>query len=98
MGVDYYACKSCEDTFPDCGYHVSCECGHHWCSDDCAEGDGYEHIVDEERNHETISCNFCRGEDVDDSDLLAAFLHMTKMTRTQAVEWYNKVQVNKENK
>lgn len=41
MGVDWYACKNCENTFPDCGDYVYCECGEHWCSDECASADGY---------------------------------------------------------
>ncbi|AKA61499.1 hypothetical protein CPT_Stahl71 [Bacillus phage Stahl] len=101
MGVDYLTCANCEDNFPDCGPHVSCDCGNRWCDDSCAEGDGFR----EEPNgftpkngtyEQETSCNYCRGEDVDDADLLAAFLHMTKMTREQAVEWYNKVQAKKE--
>lgn len=42
MGVDFYSCKSCGDTFPDCGDYVYCECGEHWCSENCAEADGYQ--------------------------------------------------------
>jgi hypothetical protein len=42
MGVDFYACDYCGDTFPDCGEYVSCECGEHWCSDECAEADGFK--------------------------------------------------------
>ena len=42
MSVDYYTCNYCEETFPDCGSYVSCEtCGTHWCSDECAEEEGY---------------------------------------------------------
>ena len=42
MSIDYLVCSGCGDTFPDCGYHVSCEqCGTKWCSDECAELDGY---------------------------------------------------------
>lgn len=42
MSVDYLTCNCCEENFPDCGYYVSCEsCGTHWCSDECAEEDGY---------------------------------------------------------
>lgn len=42
MGVDFYTCHSCEDTFPDFGDYVTCEsCGTHWCSDECAEEEGY---------------------------------------------------------
>ena len=42
MSIDYLVCENCGDTFPDCGYWVSCEnCGTHWCSDECAEEYGY---------------------------------------------------------
>ena len=42
MGVDWYSCNNCGDTFPDCGDYVDCPyCGTHWCSDECAEKDGY---------------------------------------------------------
>lgn len=42
MSVDYWICKYCENTFPDCGCYISCEsCGTHWCSDECANRDGY---------------------------------------------------------
>lgn len=42
MSVDYYVCKSCEDTFSDCGKYISCEsCGTRWCGETCAEEDGY---------------------------------------------------------
>jgi hypothetical protein len=98
MGVEFLTCQNCEDNFADCGPHVSCDCGNRWCDDDCASSDGYEYKYDEEKNLEESSCNFCRGEDVEDYQLLEALLHMTKMTRTQAVEWYLKVQANKENK
>ena len=95
MGVDYEVCENCQDTFPDCGDYVMCGCGKRWCSDSCAEADGYERKYDEEENHEEMSCSYCRGEDVEDYKLLEAFLHMTKMTRKEAVEWYLKVQEKK---
>lgn len=28
MGVDYYACEHCGETFPDCGEYMRCERGH----------------------------------------------------------------------
>lgn len=43
MGVDFLSCKSCGETFPDCGHFVGCECGEHWCCEDCAESDGFQH-------------------------------------------------------
>jgi hypothetical protein len=43
MGVDFLVCNYCEETFPDCGYFVRCEgCGTEWCSNECAEKDGYK--------------------------------------------------------
>ena len=42
MSIDYYICKNCNDTFPDCGTYITCEsCFTHWCSEECAEEDGY---------------------------------------------------------
>lgn len=42
MGVDWLTCRNCGETFPDCGHFVNCECGEHWCSEECAETDGFE--------------------------------------------------------
>jgi hypothetical protein len=28
MGVDFYSCDNCGETFPDCGPHIRCEHGH----------------------------------------------------------------------
>ena len=42
MSVDFLVCKSCGETFCDCGEYVSCECRERWCSDECAEADGYK--------------------------------------------------------
>jgi|HubBroStandDraft_4_1064222.scaffolds.fasta_scaffold00029_31 hypothetical protein len=46
MGVDWYPCNYCGRTFPDCGDYVLCSgndgnCGTEWCSDKCAEKEGY---------------------------------------------------------
>ena len=69
MGVDFLVCNYCEETFPDCGHFVSCEgCGTHWCSDECAEEDGYvpEHCrkhpelngFDEMYNYREDNCDY----------------------------------------
>lgn len=58
MGVDFYSCHYCEDTFPDCGEYVNCECGNHWCSMECAEEEGF------------VS-QYCKlHPDLDDSELM----------------------------
>ena len=41
MGVEFYTCNYCGETFSDCGGFVGCECGTKWCDDECAEADGY---------------------------------------------------------
>lgn len=41
MSIDYYSCKHCGDSFPDVVDYVCCECGECWCSEECAETDGY---------------------------------------------------------
>lgn len=95
MGVEFLTCQSCEDNFADCGPHVSCDCGNRWCDDSCAEGDGFR----EEPNgftpkngtyEQETSCNYCRGEDVDDSELLETALKMLGISREGLVEMHNK--------
>lgn len=51
MSVDFLVCKRCGETFCDCGDFVSCECGENWCSDECAEADGYK------EEHCRLGCN-----------------------------------------
>lgn len=82
MGVDFYACDQCGDTFPDCGDYVSCDCGRKWCDHDCAEADGFEEIEECEddcdecelecciNDQDRKSCRYCREEDYDDYELL----------------------------
>jgi hypothetical protein len=62
MSVDWYSCKKCGRTFPDCGHYVHCECGEHWCSDECAEADGYE------REYCKLGCDIFEQYLEDDSD------------------------------
>lgn len=87
MGVDWYSCEKCGDTFPDCGDYVRCDsCGRHWCSDECAEAEGYIRGDDEDEE----GCNFCRGEDVEDSNLLRYCLEALTLTRSECVKAYLK--------
>lgn len=42
MGIEFYTCNYCGETFSDYGDFVECEsCGTKWCDDECAESDGY---------------------------------------------------------
>lgn len=107
MGVDWYSCKSCEDTFCDCGDYVSCECGEHWCSDECAEADGYKrescklrYDVDDNEcesscycceNHIESSCKYCREEDFSDEVLLDYALQKLGLPREDLIKQYKMV-------
>jgi len=85
MGVDWLACNYCGETFPDCGHFVRCEeCGATWCSDECANEEGYEY--DEETGEQ--SCKWCREEDFTDSELLKEALSQLGMNREELVEFY----------
>lgn len=87
MGVDFYTCDHCGESFPDCGHYVRCrgeDCGRMWCSKACAVAEG--HSTDEDGEQ---SCSFCRDEAFTDSQLLSFVLKQTlHWTREQAVEYY----------
>jgi hypothetical protein len=91
MGVDFLACETCGDTFPDCGDYVSCECGRRWCSDSCAESDGFREEEDgftpkDSNWGQDTSCDFCRGEDFEDYEILAEVLALLGKTRKDIIE------------
>ena len=93
MGIDYFTCKSCGSNFPDCTDFVSCDCGEHWCDEECAECDGYEEVYisdyeDEDEDEEATekSCNFCRNEDFDDVTLFYYALGLMGISREKLVE------------
>jgi hypothetical protein len=104
MGVDWLTCKSCGETFPDCGYMVSCECGQHWCSDDCAKVVGFEeehcklgYAMDDNQcgkrcwNCDDLvlrSCNYCREEDFEDETLLDYALSLLGYSREDLIKRY----------
>lgn len=95
MGVDYYVCNCCEDTFPDVGRFVSCNCGYRWCSADCAEEEGYRQeedgfIPEGSKWTQDTSCNYCRKENHDDSALLHFALKLLGKTRENLILEFNK--------
>lgn len=74
MSVEFYVCKNCGSTFPDCGEYISCEqCFTHWCSDECAEEDGY--------NKEHCAAH----EELDDGDLMDMYRENTVITSVAAI-------------
>lgn len=94
MGVDWYACNNCGETFPDCGDYTGCECGEHWCSDECAEVEGFRREEDGYKPagqswEQESSCSYCRKEDHSDSTLLDYCLQLIGKTREQIIVEYN---------
>lgn len=88
MSVDYYVCNYCGETFPDCGKYISCECGNRWCSDECAEADGFRVDVDTDKEYDT-SCAYCRGEKFEDYEILDKALELLKMSRDELIKLMN---------
>lgn len=96
MGIDFYACKNCGETFPDCGDYENCECGVNWCSRECADADG---LKEEPQGfkpkwssyEQETSCKFCREEDFSDEELLSYCLKELKLSRDELIEEYKKI-------
>lgn len=98
MGVDFYVCDHCYDTFPDCAPYFYCnKCSNFLC-DDCErklvpndypyEDDGP--IYDEE-DANNWKCPFCRKEIVSDDDLLSFALEQLGLTYEELVARYKGV-------
>lgn len=94
MGVDFYACHHCGDTFCDAGYYFSCEgCGEFYCSNEC----GAKQTAEEPENYDDnpswedqTTCRYCRVEAVSSTDLLHFLLKKFGLTEDQATEMYKK--------
>ena len=88
MGIDYYSCEHCGESFPDCGEYVSCndDCGMMWCDDECAKEDGYR-TEDEEDEYgdPQHTCKYCRKEDATDYELVKFLLKHSGLSREEAV-------------
>ena len=88
MSVDFFDCDVCRESVCMCGYYVSCDCGRKWCSDECAEEDGW---INEEENEDSDvyrSCKYCREEDFEDSELLKYALKGLEVTRSELIDMY----------
>ncbi len=85
MGVDFYACDRCHETFPDCGPYAICnECSNRLCDYCMNELKIYNHSMDEE-------CPFCRKDVLTDLDLLNYALNKLNLTKEQLEEEYRKL-------
>ena len=106
MSVDFFDCVVCGESVCECGDYVGCECGRQWCSDECAEEDGYKantcklgYDVDDNDCEESCcccdneletSCNYCREDDFEDSTLLAFTIKMLQTDREELIKIYKK--------
>lgn len=92
MGVDYYPCQRCGETFPNCGWYIRCndECGMVWCSDRCAEKDGFirDDEVENEYGESPCSCKYCRNEDITDDVFAEVCIKLIGKPREQIVKEY----------
>jgi len=76
MGVDFYACENCGETYADCGDYFSCDCGCNFCSTECGKYESREPTEEEREENdydeyeEIKSCIFCRYEAVTDRQVL----------------------------
>jgi len=95
VGVDFYACDYCGETFSDAGDYEYCDCGRRWCDKWCADKDGLR----EEPNgfvpnggyyEQETSCKYCREEDFDDHDLLNFLIKIHNSSRSEVIEMYKK--------
>jgi hypothetical protein len=84
MGVYYERCAKCDDEYMDFGT-FDCSCGRGWCSEECAIEDGAIVTEHTEGWIEVQSCNFCRGEDFSDSDLLVSLMDSYELTRADVI-------------
>lgn len=83
MGAEFLSCSYCGEGFSDydAGW-TSCRCGRDWCSPECAEADGYREANGEQ------SCNYCRGEDFEDYELLNFVISALGVNREDLVAFY----------
>lgn len=83
MGVDYYTCEVCQETYADCGPVFTCYswnkenrkaagCERMFCSAECGQPQG---------EGASLSCVGCRNEITNDRTLLAFLLAKFGLTR-----------------
>lgn len=81
MGVDFYSCHYCDETFPDCGDYFSCDCGHHYCDYTCGDGKSGD-------DDDTRTCRICRLDYIQDHTLVNFLLSKASLTREEAEQLY----------
>lgn len=80
MGVEFFSCCACEETYPDCGYYFSCDCGQSYCGNMCGEWK-----IDEKGNN---TCKICRKEYQVEWVLLNFLLEKFNLSREEITKMY----------
>lgn len=92
MGVDFYTCTYCDETYPDCGDYFACDCGINYCCYKCGDGktkdnESIDNCVNFSYKDEK-TCRICRNEYVTDYHLLDYLLKVCRLTREEAQKLY----------
>ena len=94
MGIDFYTCELCGDTFPDCGEYGTCaKCENDICINCYNEQNIKYGTVDKDSKEAKYfgdkalkECNSCSEKIVHDSDIFEYLLKITKMTKDEIVK------------
>jgi hypothetical protein len=82
MGVDFFTCDHCGESICDAGDYDHCDCGKRFCSGPRDTGCGKVH----ENEDGSLTCSFCRREEISDYDLLQYLLAASNLTREEAAK------------
>lgn len=101
---NHLTCKICGKIFNDCCDCVCCECGNVWCSNKCADEDGFNEShcklgfdIDNNECDKSCSCcdnlilgscKYCRKEDFSDEILLNYAIELLEIDREKLIEKY----------
>lgn len=103
MGVDFYPCEECGETFPDCGDYCSCEmCSVMLCTP-CANEKGLSSQItdlnqcDEAEKAEAVGegycqCPYCTGESVTEELLMKFAMEKLGVDREGLAAMYRESQ------
>ena len=100
MGVDFYACSICGDTFPDCGHYGTCaNCEERICSF-CNDKQEEKYGTVEEDSDDAVyfgdsallECDLCSSKVVHDKDITNYLLKICNMTMDEVI---SKIKIEK---
>lgn len=87
MGVDYYSCSNCSETFPDCGYYGNCKCENILCGP-CFKEFKLKYGTEETYDYGEVSkfCDDCSLENPSDNKILNYLLKSLNKTKESVVK------------